>query len=75
MSGERFVMQPLVARKEGGGHLALILIDRGRKVKVLGAHETGRVLLSYNGNRLVADERDIGARTVAVTEPAGGRCG
>jgi len=67
MSGERFVMHPLVARREGGGHLALILIDRGRRVHVLGPHDDGRVLLSYNGNRLLANDRDIGARTVPVT--------
>jgi len=67
MCGERCVTQPLVARKEGAGRLALILIDRGRTVHVLGAHDSGRVLLSYNSRRLIADERDIYARTVPVS--------
>ena len=69
MSGERCVTQPLVARKEGADRLALILIDRGRKVRVLGTHDSGRVLLSYNSKTLIAHERDIHARTVPV--PAG----
>jgi len=67
MSGERCVTHPLVARKEGAGHLALILIDRGRRVRVLGSLEAGRVLLFYNNKRLTALERDIHARTAPVT--------
>lgn len=70
MSGERSVTKPLVARKEGGDRLALVLIDAGRNVHVLGPDDCGRIVLSYNGHRLLADERDIGARTVPASAAA-----
>ena len=69
MAIHRQVARPLVARRRDGGRLDLILIDCGCTVDVLGNDASGGVLLSYKGGHFVADERDIGARTVPV-EPS-----
>lgn len=65
MYGKRQVTRPLVARKREGSRLHLFLIDAGRTVEVLGAEDAGGLLLHYNGKQLIADAREVQARTVS----------
>jgi hypothetical protein len=72
MFEERRVTRPLVARKRDGSRLDLILIDAGRTVDVRGTQDSNNLLLLYKGNYLVADSREVDARTEPLTAAASG---